>query len=136
MGCDAMVEVRNRMENPSPDIAFQEIHIPNDANFGTGTFRFLANKEVLVPPARPEPKAVVAIVLNPPRFQLSVSVNPGTREIPVLLGRADGTPPLASRVFVLPLGMDTGAAHEFGVVFRNWRVLSVEMDGQELEGIE
>jgi hypothetical protein len=131
-----MAEVRNRIENPSPDLVFQEIHIPDDSNCGTGTFRFLAKKDVLVPPSRPEPKALVAMVLNPPRFQVSVSVNPGTREIPVLLGRADGSPPISARAFVLPSGLDTAAAHEFRAVFRNWRVLSLEMDGQELEVIE
>ena len=130
-----MAEVRNRIEDPSPDIVFQEIQIPDDVDCGTGTFRFLAHKDALAPPSRPEPKALFAAVVNRPRFQLSVSVDPGTRQIPVRLGRADGSPPISSRTFVLPSTLDTAATHEFRAVFRDWRVVTLEMDGQELESI-
>lgn len=130
-----MAEVASRMENPSPGILFQEIHIPDDADLGTGTFRFQVSQEALIPPAEPESTTLAAGVVNRPSFQLSVSVNPDTRRIPIQLGRADGTPPLANRVFALPSELDPRAAHEFSVVFRGWAVVALEMDGRELESI-
>ena len=129
-----MAEVRSRMEDPSPGIAFQEIHIPSDADLGTGTFRIEVSKDALVPPAEGQSKALAAGIVNPPVFQLSVNVIAGTRRVTVQLGPADGSLPLAARVFAMPSEVDAGVAHEFVVTFHGWQVPSVAMDGQELEG--
>ena len=128
-----MPEARNRIDNPAPELSFQEIYLPDDQDFGTGTFRFQAKENTLIPPAKPGPKGIAAIALNAPRFQISVTVNPGTKEIPVGLGRADGSNPSAVAVFLLPSDLDTGLPHEFEVTFQNWQVISLTMDGTTLQ---
>ncbi len=119
-----MSEVKNRQNNPSPELDFQEIYLPNDQDFGTGTFRFQAKKYKLTPT-----KVIAAIALNPPRFQIAATLNPGTKEIPVGLGRADGSDPISHTTFLLPSPIDTAKSHEFIVTFENWHVISMTMDG-------
>lgn len=128
-----MSEVTTRIENPSPGVRVQKLHIPDDANFGTGTFIAVLNKDVLMPVVEPGQKVIETTAENPPRFRLFFGVNPGTGEICVLLGRADGTPPVSDNTFVLPSGTAASEEHQFKVVFRNWRLLSLQMDGQCVE---
>src|SRR4030042_1704784 len=113
-----MSEFSNRRNNPTPELAYQEIYLPNDANLATGAFRFQAKKNTMTPPKTPGPKAIVAAVINPPRFQLSAAINPGTREIPVLLGHADGSDPVSAIVFLLPADLDVTQPHDSRVTFR------------------
>lgn len=80
-----MTEARNRSDNPAPGIEYQEIYLPDDSDFGTGKFTFRVKENSLEPPCKSEPKAISAVAFNPPRFQLSVSLSPGTKEVPVLL---------------------------------------------------
>jgi hypothetical protein len=127
-----MAEARNRMDNPSPDVLFQEIYLPDDQDFSTGTFRIRIKQNALITPAEPGPKAISSLALIAPRFQISVSVNPGTREIPVLLGRADGSDPIAVAFFFLPPELDTSLLHDFEVTFEDWQVISLTMDGAAL----
>jgi hypothetical protein len=127
-----MSAIKNRRNNPITELAYQEIDIPNDRDLGTGAFRFQAKKDTMTPPERPGPKAISAAVINPPRFQISAAINPGTKEIPVLLGRADGTNPLSSVVFLMPAQFDIAQVHDFEVSFSNWQVTAMTMDGQNL----
>lgn len=131
-----MAEVKNRLENPAPNVAFQEIHLPNDEDFGTGSFRFQTKFNALEPPDKPEPKAIAVIALNAPNFQIAVTVNPGTKEIPVLLGRADGSNPLSSKIFLLPDEVNTERKHEFKAGFMNWKILSLTLNGESLASKE
>ncbi len=128
-----MSEVRNRQNNPCPELDFQEIYLPDERDFGTGTLRLRAKKNTLTPPVRPGPKAISSIVFNPPRFQIAATINPGTKEIPINLGRADGSNPVSQVVFLLPARLDTAKSHEFLVTFEKWQVLSMTMDGTALE---
>ena len=67
-----------------------------------------------------------------PRFQISVNINPGTKEIPVLLGKADGTDPISRKVFLLPMNVDPTISHSFVATFENWQVTGLELDGTPL----
>ena len=42
-----MADLSNRLENPSPNIAFQMIRISDEANLGTGMFLALLTKDAL-----------------------------------------------------------------------------------------
>jgi hypothetical protein len=118
-----MSEVRNRQNNPSPEIDFQEIYLPNDQDFGTGAFRFQIKKRSLT-----LRKTIAAIALNPPRFQIAATLNVGTKEVPVNLGQADGSDPVSQVIFLLPSDIDLSKSLEFIVTFKNWRVISMTMD--------
>lgn len=127
-----MAEFRNRQDDVSPDVLFQEICLPEEQDCGTGVFRFVTAKNALLPPATAEPRAVSAISLNVPRFQISATVNPGTKVISVLLGRSDGSAPTAAEIFLLPPDMDAAETHEFEVGFQNWGVVSLRLDENDL----
>ena len=129
---DDMVDIRNRTENPSPNIAFQEIYIPDDANLGTGLFRALVKKDALALPTESEPETVIATADDPSGVRFQLDVNRLTRDISVLLGRTNDSLAVCAKTFFLLSGIDTSVTHEFEAVFRNWRVLSLKMDGQEL----
>lgn len=123
----------NRIENPSPELLFQEINLPHEGNFATGSFRTKTKPNTLTPPTQPAPKAITAIAIKKPDFQISININPGTRQIPVLLGRADGTDPLTRAVFLLPHSLDTATPHDFTLYFQDWQVISFTMDGTALD---
>lgn len=122
-----MTEIKYRQPNSSPEIQYGEIHIPDDENLGTGTFATLLKPNVLS-----STKVISSIMINRPKFQISVNINPGSRKIPVLLGKADGTDPISSQTFLLPPNADSTKAYKFVVIFENWQIINLEMDGVAL----
>jgi len=127
-----MPEVKNRMDNPAPEVAYQEIQLPDDKDFGTGTMRFKTKKNTLTPPVGIGPKTIAAMLINPPRFQMTATINTGEKVVAVRLGRADGT--LLSRMlFALPADLDTGQSHEFEIPFAKWKLSEMSMDGSKLQ---
>lgn len=119
--------IEHRQQNPSPEIEYSVIAIPDEKNLGTGRFITVLKANVLS-----SAKAISSIIVNLPAFQISVNINPGTREIPVLLGRADGTDPTSGRLFILPSTVIPQVTHEFVAKFENWQVTGLELDGQPL----
>lgn len=111
-----------RQLNASPEIAYAEIHIPDDTDLGTGRFTTVLNARALE-----SQRHIASAMVNQPRFQISVTLNCDTRRIPVLLGRADGTPPASGRVFALPK-TDPGAEHSLVAHFRDWEVTGLDLD--------
>lgn len=119
--------IEHRQQNPSPEIEYSVIAIPDENDLGTGRFITLLKANALS-----SAKAIASMVVNVPAFQISVNINPGTREIPVLLGRADGTDPISGRLFVFPSTVNPQDTHEFVAKFKSWQVTSLELDGQSL----
>ena len=118
-----MPEIRHRQRNAAPEIDYAEIHIPDDTDWGTGSFTI-----VFKPDALAATKAIASIILNAPRFQLSVTVNPNM-EVPVALGRADGSDPSSTETFTLTPIADVSAIHTLVARFRDWRVIGLALDG-------
>ncbi len=118
-----MPEIRQQRPGGSGAMERAEIHIPDDKDLGTGTFTSVSRPDSL-----PSPKVIVSSMVNPPSFQLSLTINPsGT--IPVLLGRADGSPPKSSKKYRLPSELDSSKSHELLVRFKSWEITSLELDG-------
>ncbi|MCJ7744059.1 MAG: hypothetical protein MUO99_05815 [Dehalococcoidales bacterium] len=92
-----MSEIRHRQEKPSPEIDYAEIYIPDDRHLGTGLF-----KTVTKPGALSTGQAVSSLMINVPTFQISLNLNPLTKEIPVLLGFADNRDPISRKVYFFP----------------------------------
>ena len=120
-----MPEINHQQLGDSPEIESGAIHIPDDSDFGTGTFT-----TVLAPDALRARKVISSIMLFPPAFQVSVTVNPNG-DVVVWLGRADEPQPADQRVFEFP---DTPRAvklaekHEIRVSFIRWNITSAFLD--------
>ncbi len=120
--------IHNRQQQPAPGVDYAEIHLPNDKDLGTGSY--IAG---IRPKALSSGEPIICAIINAPVFQLSLNINPATREIPVLLGRVDNTPPMSRKVFLLPVSCDSSQGHVFEAVFSGWRVEQLRMDGLCLE---
>ena len=118
-----MPEIRHQQPGASPGISFAEIHIPNDSDFGTGTYSI-----TLTPRALLSNKAITSIMVNRPRFQISATINPN-RDIPVLLGRGS---PVDQVVFRLPQGLDFRLALTLRIEFAGWQISAAAINGQQL----
>ena len=122
-----MAKLKHRIPNSCPETEYGEIYIPNDQNLGEGIFT-----TVLKPNALSTNKAISSIVINKPVFQISVNINPGTKEVPVLLGRADGSNPISKKTFILPSDIDSSKPHTLVATFKNWQITSLKLDGVAL----
>lgn len=126
-----MPEIKRRQTNPSPEIEYTEIYIPDDRYLGTGSFKTVTKCGVLS-----SEKAISSIMINPPIFQISINLNPATREIPVLLGCADGSDPISRKVYIFPENINVSDQHEFEITFENWKITGLHMDKVLLTEIE
>lgn len=121
-----MAEIRHQQPKGAPGISFAEIHMPDDNDWGTGSFT-----TVFEPAALKKHKAIASIMINAPRFQISATAN-ANGEIPVLLGRADGSGPVDKQIFVLPENFDALPAHTLKIEFIKWRILAAYLDDTPL----
>ncbi len=127
-----MPEIKHRQVNASPEIEYGEIHIPDDKNLGAGNYKIVIKKG-----AFSGKKVISSIMINVPVFQISVNFNPATLEIPVLLGRADGSAPISSKTYLFPDYLSISDSHEFKVAFEKWQITGLYFDGIPLrESIE
>jgi hypothetical protein len=117
-------EMNHQQSNPSPETSSSTIHMPDDADVGTGTYTVVFKPNVL-----PASKSIMSAIFNAPTFQLTATINPNG-EIPVLLGNTTEEP--KHRVVVrLPAGLSR-AAHTLKIEFANWRIETISLDGQRL----
>ena len=121
-----MPEIRNRQDDASPEIEYSEILIPSDEDLGTGDFTTVLRPNVL-----PATKRIASTMINPPSFQISVTVNPNGI-IAVLLGKVDGRDPLSKKYFTLPPNVDPAISHELVARFEGWQTVDLELNGDPL----
>ena len=122
-----MAEIRQRQNNPGPGIDYAELHIPDDSHLGTGKYTLSLQPNALV-----NQKVIAGIIINKPIFQMSVNINPGPKEVPVLLGKADGSDPISRKLFSLPQNIGLAGTHRFEAIFECWEIKSLEMNGVNL----
>jgi hypothetical protein len=108
------------------EIESGEIHIPNDADWGTGTFTTVFKLDGLR-----SNDDVTSVMVNAPRFKIAATVNPDGG-VPVLLGRADAALPFDHVTFRLPAEIALSAHHTLQIQFANWHIVSAMLDGQML----
>jgi hypothetical protein len=118
--------IKVQQPGKAPEIASAEIQIPDDADLGTGSFSTSFKRG-----ASWTTKSFMSVMMNPPAFQITATTNPN-REVPVLLGRADGSDPMSRVVFILPASIDESAPHVLRVDFSRWRIVSASFDGAPL----
>jgi len=110
--------------NPSPEITSSEIQIPDDQDWGTGTFTV-----VLKPTWLPHTNVIAAAIINAPRFQLTATFNPNG-ELPVLLGSAEA--PRSRVTFVVP-PVKQRRPHVLRIEFAAWQVFAAFLDDVPLK---
>lgn len=123
-----MTKIKNRQNNPAPGIEYSEILIPNDKDLGTGNYTV-----ILQPNALASKDPIFSIIINVPIFQISINFNPSTKEIPVLLGKADNTPPISYNIFNLPENILLSDSYRFETNFINWEIKELLMNDIKLQ---
>ena len=121
-----MAEIKHQQPGGSPEVSGSVIHIPNDADMGTGTFttEFKSN-------ALPATKVIMSDIVNAPVFQITATVNPNG-DLPVLLGKADNSDPTDRVYFRLPGDIERNRPHALEVRFANWKIAAALLDGKPL----
>ena len=116
-----MAEIKHRQVGGGPGIEFAEINLPDDADWGTGSYTTIFAAKAL-----PPLKVMMSAMINLPRFQITVSVNP-SGEVAILLGEAE--PKSRARVR-LPWGLERARTHSLQIQFASWAVIGALPDGQ------
>ena len=125
-----MAEFTHRQDRPGAHILYGEIRFPDEHDLGTGTYSVAIEADAL---RGRDP--VAAVVINRPRFQLALEVNPQSREAVVTFGRADGAEPVLQSVHRLPDDAPTGDPAVFLVSFERWIVKGVTLNDHDLPKI-
>ena len=120
-----MPEIRVRKPDVCPEVASCEIHIPDDADLGAGTFTTALQPGVLL-----GNQTIVSVMNNPPVFEIKATFNTN-RAIVVTLGRADA-PPRHTAVYLLPPGLDLTQPHALVVEFLGWSISRATLGGAAL----
>ena len=124
---EKVAEIHKRQNNPGPGIDYGEIYISDGQYLGTGRYTLALQPNALV-----NQKVIAGIMINQPIFQISVNINPGTKEVPVLLGRADGSDPISQKLFSLPQNIGLAGTHRFEAIFEGWEIKALKMNGMSL----
>jgi len=120
-------EIKHQQPNASPEVSMSEIQIPDDSDFGTGTFT-----TIFSPNSLPPTQVIGSVMVNAPKFQISAAVNPNL-EIPVFVGKADNTDPIHKTTFRLPDNITEDDEHTLIINFAGWRILAATLDGIQLQ---
>jgi hypothetical protein len=108
----------------TPEIEQTSLTIHNEADLGSGIYKVKIRPKSLESNYR-----IAAIEIQEPDFQLTLTINVLTKDIPVFLGRADGPQPITWKIFRLPADISIDRHHEFTVTFTGWEIESLKMDG-------
>lgn len=122
-----MTESRISQHNPPPGVSFAELLFPDNRDAGTGVYRFAVQPDILSKTGH----ATISF-FNVPVFAVRVDISLVTREVVVLVGKADSTPP-AWAIFLLPEDTELAASHSFEVKFEGWAIKEFLMDENALQ---
>lgn len=123
-----MPEIKSRQDNPVPGIDYSEIHIRDEHNLGTGTFTTVLERSAM---AKISP--IISTIVNEPVFKLMVNIHLTANEIIVLLGKDDNSPALSNKTFKLPENINLTDRHSFEVIFKDWEISTLTMNGKSLK---
>jgi hypothetical protein len=126
-----MPEIISREERPLPGIEYSEISIPDENDLGTGTFTTVIEQRAM---AKINP--IMSSIINEPFFQMIITINSAEESATVLLGKAGNSPALSRKVFKIPEDTKISEPHNFKVIFREWDIKALELDGNELRATE
>lgn len=123
-----MAEINSREANPIPGVEYSEIRIPDEHYLGTGEFTTMVEAGALK-----KINPIISNVMNEPYFLMIVTINLGIDQITALLGKAHDEGAIARRVFNIPKDTDLEKANDFTVIFKEWDITAITLNGSELE---
>lgn len=126
-----MSEIKSRENGPVPGVEYSEINIPDDRQMGTGSFT-----TVLEPTALKKINPVISSIQNEPVFLMIISINIAIEQATAMIGKSHNTPPLDRRVFTIPKGIDLMQTNAFSVSFSDWDIISMKLNGNNLNPAE
>ncbi len=115
--------MRYQQPGSSPEIDSSEIEIPDERDWGTGSFT-----TNFLPSALTATKAIFSVMANPPTFFITATMGVGG-DIIAVLGEVDGSTGKDHRVFLLPRNLDPEPAHSLVIHFKDWRLVQADLDG-------
>lgn len=116
-----MAEIKHRQVGGGPGIAYAEILLPDDKDWGRGSYTTIFARGALWPK-----KAMMSAMFNVPRFQITVSVN-AVGAVVILLG--DTIVRDRGRL-QLPGDMKKETTHSLQVEFVDWKIVAALLDGR------
>jgi hypothetical protein len=108
------------------EIAASKIHIPDESDFGTGSFAMRFKRHSL-----PPNKTTALLISRPPHVQIAVTISPNGLVI-VALGYPDGSRPIHRATFLLPLGVNQDTDHTITVGFERGHIHGALLDDMPL----
>ena len=123
-----MTDSHFRLNNPAYGVEYFDVNIPDISDFGTRTY-----DSQILGQALDLPIPISCSSKIEPKFQVLITIFPDNREILILLGRVDNTPPIAKKIYTLPKDIGSSRSHTLKVYFRNWRIETVTLNGYRLE---
>lgn len=126
-----MAEINSREDNPIPGVEYSEIRIPDEHYLGTGEFTTMVEAGALK-----KINPIISNVMNEPYFLMIVTINLGIDQITALLGKAHDEGPISRKVFNIPKDINLENANDFTVIFNEWDITSIRLNGSELEPAE
>ena len=126
-----MAELKNREDNPIPGVAYSEIRFPDELYLGTGEFTTM-----LEPKALAKINPMISNVMNEPYFLMIVTINLGIDQVTALLGKAHDEGPISRKVFDIPKDVNVENANDFTVVFKEWDITDIKLNGNALQMAE
>ncbi len=123
-----MAGIKNRDEHPIPGVDYSEIRIPDENYLGTGEFTTLVETKALT-----KINPIISNVMNDPYFLMIVTINLGIDQVTVLLGKTHEEGAISRKVFNVPKDINVNDSHDFTVVFHEWDVKELTLNGNKLE---
>jgi hypothetical protein len=123
-----LVSSQHKQNDPSIGFEYYCINIPNIQNFGTGLYEVAIQSNALKLPF-----PITCTAISKPKFQILLCIYSDTREILILLGRVDNTPPIDQKIFILPRNIASSKTHIIKVKFSNWKITTLTLDDQRLK---
>src|SRR5262245_58586837 len=99
-----------------------QIHIPDESDFGMGSFVMRFGRHCL-----PPNKTTASLISRPPHIQIAVTVSPNGL-VNVALEYPDGSRPIDRAIFLLPLGVNQDTEHTITVGFERGHISGALVD--------
>jgi len=123
---------KHNQQNPSPEVENSEIVLTNgEKDFSEGSFKIKLKKGIFI-----NRNPVISSIINPPLFQISISINPQINlpKIIVLLGDTISDPK-DRKTFEFPATLNLEEEHIIKAEWKNNKISNLSMDMELLEAL-
>jgi hypothetical protein len=123
-----MAELKSREDKPIPGVDYSEIRFPDEQYLGTGEFTTM-----VAPKSLGKINPIISNVMNEPYFLMIVTINLGIDQVTALLGKAHDEGAICRKVFDIPKDIKVDDSHDFTVIFNEWDIKDLKLNGSNLK---